>query len=494
MSTEPAELTLPPLPPRTPSSTFIRHKKRSYKHTTSSPCTSSDPALFSSDDHLFSGAENYTGESRRKKRVFLGAWWDRSGGSGGERGIRGKRKLRRVVDSGVWMGSEGTEGGEDEDEDEEGVVVDGGEKDGRNDIVGGRNTNDEGVLVDSTGKPWVAPVEIPDGPLAEAEKIVQRCVEEGNEHVNLSDLLLPHLPATILHPLALLTKNPPTPPTTYHPLTPNLHLFLSHNALRVLPPPLLTLTNLSVLSLRNNKLTTLPDAISRLQNLVELNVAGNRLRWLPWGVVRLVREGKLEVLRVWPNPFLERAGHVGFSRRGVAREGGGADDEGVSRRLHDYRASSRRPWQPTPLASTPPSYLLPTLTPHASSPPPPSLTPPTVTHLSTRTAPNQPPPPPGVTTGPPPLMSLALLTLLRAYGADPSFPTLPSLLPSDSIPQRLMRETVKAGDEGGRQCTVCRREYVIPRTEWIEWWNCVPDGLGMGVPVLRRGCRWSCVV
>ncbi|KAI9857680.1 MAG: hypothetical protein M1813_008100 [Trichoglossum hirsutum] len=483
MSTEP---TLPPLlPPTSSTNSFSRPpRKRTYKRTYS-PSTSSDPPLFSSDDHLFSGAENYTDEGRQRKKVFRGAWWDRSCGDNVER-VGERRTLRRVMDSGVWMGSEGTEGeGEEED-------VGGESYNGVEEGVDGKSVHDEGVVEDPVGKTRVVPVVVPvmvlDGPLTEAERIVQRCLEEGNERVNLSDLLLTSLSPSLLQPLALLTKSPPS--VHYHPLTPALHLYLSHNSLRSLPPTLFNLTTLTVLSLRNNKLTSLPDTIGHLRNLVELNVAGNRLRWLPWGVVRLLTgEGNLDVLSVWPNPFLEPEGSV------VGGEGG----EGISQGLPI--ANSPRTWTPTVLnpppawvptflTSTPLTYLLPTGTSHPSSPPHPSSTPLTTTHLPT--GPTLPPPYPSP-TGPPTLLELSLLKTLRAYGSDPDFDTLPSLLPSGSVPQRLLREAADARDEGGRHCTVCGREYVVPRTEWVEWWDCVPGGGGKGVPVLKRGCRWSCI-
>lgn len=60
-------------------------------------------------------------------------------------------------------------------------------------------------------------------------------------------------------------------------------------------------------------------------------------------------------------------------------------------------------------------------------------------------------------------------------------------------------------EEGDRMCSVCERSYVIPRTEWIEFWHRIPvnpmnpellTGIGMDelfLPFLRRGCSWRCV-
>lgn len=42
----------------------------------------------------------------------------------------------------------------------------------------------------------------------------------------------------------------------------------------------------------------------------------------------------------------------------------------------------------------------------------------------------------------------------------------------------------------GQKCSVCRKIYVVPRTEWLEWWSVEGEG---GLPFLRRGCSWGCV-
>jgi hypothetical protein len=75
--------------------------------------------------------------------------------------------------------------------------------------------------------------------------------------------------------------------------------------------------------------------------------------------------------------------------------------------------------------------------------------------------------------------------------------------------------TVAAKKEtGSTKCSICKREYMIPRTEWVEWWEFVKcaDDKGMAsaasplrqmenerdavegmVPLMRRGCSWLCV-
>lgn len=74
--------------------------------------TSSDPALFSSDENA--DVENYLGAKRRKKKTYAGTWWgekqkmNASGSDTSSRGVvdRVKRKFTRNFDSGVFMASD----------------------------------------------------------------------------------------------------------------------------------------------------------------------------------------------------------------------------------------------------------------------------------------------------------------------------------------------------------------------------------------------------
>lgn len=74
--------------------------------------TSSDPALFSSDENP--DVENYLGSKRRKKRTYAGTWWgekQKMNGSASDTSSRGivervKRKFTRNFDSGVFMASD----------------------------------------------------------------------------------------------------------------------------------------------------------------------------------------------------------------------------------------------------------------------------------------------------------------------------------------------------------------------------------------------------
>lgn len=123
------ELQLPALPhstsePKLPRPPFTRlsSRKRSTRSNeiqdddvlSSSVHTSSDPALFSSDETP--DAENYSGIKRRKKKTYAGTWWgdrlsrsrasSRSLNSEKSSHKRGKRKFTRNFDSGIFMNSD----------------------------------------------------------------------------------------------------------------------------------------------------------------------------------------------------------------------------------------------------------------------------------------------------------------------------------------------------------------------------------------------------
>ena len=94
-------------PPSSIASSFQKARRRLSRFNDSSSQPSSDPAMFSSDDILASGLENYsapaTGGTGRKRR-YQGTWW-------GEQVVpppkkRADFKEKRQVDSGVWLGSD----------------------------------------------------------------------------------------------------------------------------------------------------------------------------------------------------------------------------------------------------------------------------------------------------------------------------------------------------------------------------------------------------
>jgi hypothetical protein len=190
------EVELPPLPtsqasPRKYSLSPLR-RKRSRSEYELEPATSSDPALFSSDEPAPS-AELYS--AKRRKDKWRGTWW-------GERlraeAAREKRLFKRSYDSGIWMGSEDTESSlEDEFLDEQrrnatqdSFLRESGKSPHAADTPPERSATAPsrrvtGQRVDRS--PQFDPQAATDNAyLVRARTVVQTCVEAGKEDVDLS--------------------------------------------------------------------------------------------------------------------------------------------------------------------------------------------------------------------------------------------------------------------------------------------------------------------
>lgn len=83
----------------------------------------------------------------------------------------------------------------------------------------------------------------------------------------------------------------------------DIFLIMANNRLTRVPGALFDVENLVDLSLRHNQLTELPQAIARCRNLQSLNISFNRLRWLPFEIVQ--RLPMLRILNVYGNDFYE---------------------------------------------------------------------------------------------------------------------------------------------------------------------------------------------
>jgi hypothetical protein len=137
----------------------------------SSPPISSDPAIFSSDDDP--SADNYTQERRKKK--FRGPWYrQRPASDAGSQDShehdphkKSKRRFERQFDSGVFMGSDGTDMDESMEEFESGTTP--------LPLRQSRATQ--------TARATPTPEELARGQ-------IQRCLEDGDESIDLSYVFL----------------------------------------------------------------------------------------------------------------------------------------------------------------------------------------------------------------------------------------------------------------------------------------------------------------
>jgi hypothetical protein len=254
----------------------------------------SDYENFSSDPVFSEGAsegeDEGIGEGPRRKRLVRGPWWCL-------RRNMAKRDRWRTADSGVWLGSDLS------DESMDSTFS------SQQELAKLEVTEKSAYASASSAPPPSSPLD-PAQTLAAEE--IARCLDSGREVVDLSNIRLTTLPDSILRPLHHLIRpihddlmQPPSE-DEFGPLTPSIQLFLSGNKLTSLPRELFSLDNITVLSLRNNTLTTLPPAIGQLKNLKELNIAQNSIRYLPWEMMDLIHcQGPHRQITTRPNPLLD---------------------------------------------------------------------------------------------------------------------------------------------------------------------------------------------
>ncbi|KAA8647242.1 hypothetical protein EYZ11_004742 [Aspergillus tanneri] len=495
------EVPLPP-PPRIrhrspvnaqPASSSVRKTYQLSRFDDRSSQPSSDPALFSSDDVPASGLENYNApvSSVSRKRRYRGTWW-------GEMVKDPKRKRadfkdKRLVDSGVWMGSDESSAesllppedastwGEDLLQDTRNTVVRGMDMLLWKSKPQSYTTTQQRVVFRKTEEPKEHQL---------ARTIINDCLEKGQDSVDLSNGHLRVIPSGLLRPLQHLTKLPSVkePPITedvYSSLEPFLRLFLAGNSLSTVSGELFELDSLRVLSLRNNKLTGIPPAIRKLTMLQEVNLSVNRLQCLPWELLWLIKKGDLKHLTVRPNPLLQT------EDADIAQwhmpEGTYRPSPEASLTLCEYEGPTpEEAWAPIHVATGPVRRFnvegFPVTEGQASS-----------MYISK---------PSEHESRVPSLRELSLL----ACNKSPFFDQIPDseMAEYPGLILRLLRQAKEVRDGGGRSCTVCHRSFVIARTEWIEWWDCSTYENGLKgprcpgeslrpLPFRRLGCSWACV-
>ena len=458
---------------------------------------SSDPPIFSSDDSPAT-VENYAQPNSNFKRQRSGPWYDHSGKGNPleqphspERSRR--RPFRRDLDSGVWMGSDETEEIDEQPRQEK------------------ERLNDEvNVAIDCLSSTPVLPQEekesgesflfkmaaqyfedpgLQRGPIfpywqeqphnlevfhrtqRAALALAERYADSSQSILDLSGLNLRHLLPSTLQPLRFLTRPmPASQDEDYDDIYRPIELYLAHNKLTVLPGELFELDQLTALSARANDLTEISPALSRLRRLKELNLSNNNLRWLPFEILELLAY-RVESFSAALNPFIQP--HDLNSDEDML---GNAPDSDAPYALCQtpvaylsVRGSSVQGWTPAPSSN--------------------------LKFQAQQT--KMPEPPSNERTSVPSLIELAL----RSAYASTNLSQLPFILPTSCPPAiiQLLKRTWHTKSYGGQKCTMCNQNYLIPRTEWVEWWRfrhyphaSVPY-LGVTVfPLLRRGCSWAC--
>ena len=281
--------------------------------------------------------------------------------------------------------------------------------------------------------------------------------------------------SSTLRPLQLLTRRLAdwvTPvEVAFQSLVVQLSLIVTGNYLRSLPGEVYKLSNLTILSARLNRLTEISPSIANLQNLHELNLSMNELRYLPFEILELCR-GTLTGLRIQANPFLEP-----FPRNWKANTHF-LSDEAFLKWLHAKGPALR--------ARSTVAYFDAYGKVCRGSSPAPSRTQEHIHLAESLWTPSD-------VTRVPSLAELCLRscqgsTILEDFALNPANE---EDLPETIIP--LLQEAWMTRDAGEKQCSVCKRSYIIPRTEWLEWWSHFTTYETMPKPFIRRGCTWACV-
>jgi hypothetical protein len=221
-----------------------------------------------------------------------------------------------------------------------------------------------------------------------------------------------------------------------------LRVFLGNNYLTQIPPPLLELTNLRVLSLRNNKLTSIAPKIRQLTQLHTLNIAGNKLTELPFEIIELAQFHKLHELLLDPNPWSPSYDHNRTEPVQVIEY-----KDRLIRIKHSTDPSLQNTTAQTDFAIS-----------------------------------NSP--------------SLSELCLRHLAELNPNGQIdFKTFMPPNS-PQTVLDRLDLVQTRSGQRCTRCGRSVVVPGYSWVEWWalNNISDGFTCRryVPYRRVVCSSKC--
>ncbi|KAG5943888.1 hypothetical protein E4U53_006992 [Claviceps sorghi] len=471
MAEEPSLPRLPAVSWNEHSQTFSNNPRKRVRHPGSGASyNSSDPAVFSSDDDP--GLDNYV-EGRKKKR-YVGTWFQQhptSSDSTFSETVtlpqpKRERKLVRQFDSGVYLGSDGSD-----------------------DL-----SSEELELPARSRLPQLD--QRPSVPtLSRAELLardkIRLCLEKGDETVDFWSMGLEEISNETLLPLANFSCIPVVAKdVAFEQKEPELKMYLAMNRLRLIPGALFDLQHLTILSLRGNKLSDIPPAIAKLSNLKQLNVSQNRLRSLPAELVQLFDLG-LRDLVLHPNPFLEPEPSLPFGRES-------AEDNHLKptvERLVSYYMG-RSPLQISDsMGRVLSAFKIP---PYSES---------NKVAVANGDKGND-----DVDVGhgsdmPGRVPSLVELALRSCYSTS-ELSQLSHYIPDGLSHLRgLLERAVRQKETGGLSCTKCQKLVVVPTVEWVEWRDIqTVDKTSSGrivrplsladderaIPFLHRGCSWQC--
>lgn len=275
--------------------------------------------------------------------------------------------------------------------------------------------------------------------------------------------------------------DPPLPP--YGSLVPRIDLFLETNRLQFLPGAVYSMRNLSVLNLRDNKLISLLPSITHLSYLVELDLSFNCLQWLPYEIRQFTFDP--DSIKIAGNPFV--IADIDHPKCQPLDDQIKAED---IRPIFHNGMWLRRSTAVTLLDEYGSAHhvtRMPSMF-HTSIRPSPMMM--DVKWLEAYVPCVAPLPDIEHSNNVPSLME----TVLRAASKK----AISYILVSEDLPHTLsmlLRHTLRVKEAEGQRCSVCGKSYIIPRTEWIEWWSLARKCPNKSwVPFVRFGCSASCFV
>ena len=321
----------------------------------------------------------------------------------------------------------------------------------------------------------------------------------------------------------------------YRSLVPEIYINLGRNVLRRLTPSLFDLQHLTTLVLRDNAITELPPHISRLRNLKELDVTLNRLKCLPYELLEMLTpKGKLQRLITLGNYLIDRmpqsryqnlaalataspstdvwkhlqavspdhealAWYYRYTESRARTVGGWRNMENIF--THRYSTLFHEAGKRYPLhyiAHTLPSFFDQAGRLLRGSPAQPQSTMDTYdcivnTQIGAFGAPNTVLAPP-TTTHVSSLLTLSVNTALANISVEETRDKLGDYAEQPDVAAILTK--AQENDDGGfgyfRQCHACKRDYVVARAEWIEFWSICTVSPTF-YPFKARVCSWGCV-
>lgn len=327
----------------------------------------------------------------------------------------------------------------------------------------------------------------------------------------------------------------------YRSMVPELYVNFSQNSLRRMTPSLFSLQYLTSLKLRGNGIEELPPQINQLQNLQELDVSLNKLQYLPFELLEMLTpHGKLEHLTTLGNPFLERVSQTRYrtldervtftsSTKDIYPRlqscpdpealvwhiryiesmgkfldavdskyttGGSNRDE----RVFEYHPAARIVAdQPASrfIGRTLVSYFDQTGQLIRGSParPSPNTNDYAVvveTDEGAYGAPSSPVFAPPTASRIPSLLAMTVATALRNITVQETRERLGEPVPYDADAMFAHARHSDGGVGFGyfHQCHVCKKDYIVARAEWIEFWS---TSFTVFYPFKVRVCSWGCV-